>query len=95
MVAVARCWSVYVLECAGNKLYTGISPDPAARFAQHVAGAGAKYTKANKPLRILAAREYPSRSAASVAEYQLKKMRRPQKLLWVEAHVWKAASAQA
>jgi len=83
-----RPWLLYLLECTGGKLYAGISPDPEARFRMHLRGTGAKYTRANPPLRILAAQAYPSRAAASAAEHALKKMRRPAKLLWAQQRAW-------
>jgi len=83
-----RPWLLYLLECTGGKLYAGISPDPEARFRMHLLGTGAKYTRANPPLRILAAQAYPSRAAASAAEHALKKMRRPAKLSWAQQHTW-------
>jgi putative endonuclease len=87
-VKTQRPWLLYLLQCRGNKLYAGISPDPEARFKLHLQGTGAKYTRANPPLRILAAQAYPSRSAASAAEHALKKMRRPAKLLWAKDRPW-------
>ena len=89
-----RPWLLYLLECVGDKLYVGISPDPEARFKLHLEGSGAKYTRANPPLRILAAQVYPDRSAASVAEYQLKKLRRPGKLLWARDRAWPLAPSK-
>ena len=86
-------WWLYLLECAGGTLYAGISPDPESRYAQHLAGKGAKYTRAHRPLRILAAECHPSRSAASAAEYRLKQLRRPQKLLWAQSRVWRHPSS--
>ena len=88
----ARPWLLYLLECSGGKLYAGISPDIEARFAAHCAGAGARYTRANRPLRILAAQPFPTRSAASVAEYRLKQLSRDEKLAWAQAHRWGGAA---
>lgn len=73
-------WHLYLLECEGGSYYAGITTDIEARFLAHQSGAGAKYTRANPPLRILAFRSYPDRSSASVAEAQLKKIRRNKKL---------------
>ena len=90
-----RPWLLYLLECAGDKLYVGISPDPEARFQLHLRGTGAKYTRANPPLRILAAQVYANRSAASVAEYALKQLRREAKLLWARERAWPLATKAA
>ena len=55
---------------------------PLRRAAAHLAGKGAKYTRANPPLRILASLAYQDRSAASVAEAQLKKLPRVKKVAY-------------
>lgn len=73
-------WHLYLLECKGGSYYAGITTDLDARFRAHQSGAGAKYTRANPPLRIVAFQSYPDRSSASVAEAQLKKIRRNKKL---------------
>lgn len=91
--AAARAWFLYLLECKGGTLYAGISPDPAARYAQHCAGKGARYTRSWPPLRILAAKKFPSHSAALIAEHQIKKLQRPAKLLWARKHAWKTSAA--
>ena len=49
-----RPWFVYMLECAGGRIYTGVSPDLAVRYAKHRAGAGAAFTRSFPPRRILA-----------------------------------------
>jgi putative endonuclease len=73
-------WHVYLLECEGGKFYAGITNDLAARFAAHVRGTGAKFTRANPPLRVLASRPYDDRSLASKAEYALKQLPRAKKM---------------
>jgi putative endonuclease len=73
-------WYLYLLECEGGSYYAGITTDLTARFQAHQSGLGAKYTRANRPIRILASQSYPDRSSASIAEVQLKKMVRHRKL---------------
>lgn len=73
-------WYLYLLECKNGAYYAGITNDLEARFTAHQAGRGARYTRANPPLRILASRAYPDRSAASVAESRLKRLPRSEKL---------------
>ena len=65
-------WFVYLIECRDGSIYTGIAIDVAARYAAHVGGKGARYTRSHPPRRLLAAIEYPDRSAASKAEYRIK-----------------------
>ncbi|MFC4728283.1 GIY-YIG nuclease family protein [Coralloluteibacterium thermophilus] len=74
-----RPWYVYLLECANGALYTGIAVDVEARFAAHRAGRGARYTRANPPLRVLGAIAHPDRAAASRAEYAIKRLRPAEK----------------
>ncbi|MBL8525693.1 MAG: GIY-YIG nuclease family protein [Betaproteobacteria bacterium] len=73
-------WVLYLLECRGGSLYAGITTDLERRFAQHLAGKGARYTRSHPPLRIAASMNFPDRSAASKAESALKKLPRGQKL---------------
>lgn len=83
---VQNSWFLYLLECKNGAFYAGITNNLEARFAAHVAGKGAKYTRANPPIKILASKLYPDRSTASVAEAQLKQLPRQQKLtFFVEA----------
>jgi len=73
-------WFLYLLECNNGAYYAGITNDVEARFATHVSGKGARYTRANPPMKIIASKPYPDRSSASVAEAQLKSLRRNKKL---------------
>jgi len=67
-------WFVYILECRDGSLYTGIATDVQRRYATHVAGKGARYTRSHPPLRLLAQFEYPDRAGASKAEYAIKQL---------------------
>ncbi|MBZ4200923.1 MAG: GIY-YIG nuclease family protein [Methylotenera sp.] len=75
-------WVLYLLECKNGAYYAGITNDLEARYAAHLAGKGARYTRANPPIKILASKAYLNRSAASVAEAQLKKLPRDKKLVY-------------
>ncbi|MFL6658053.1 MAG: GIY-YIG nuclease family protein [Massilia sp.] len=72
-------WWLYLLECEGGSIYTGITTDVAARYAKHVDGKGAKYTRAFPPLRILKTVACADYSAALKAEHAIKKMSAAQK----------------
>jgi len=71
---------LYLLECEGGVYYAGIALDVEQRFYQHLFGVGAKFTRARAPLRVLAAREYPSKSDALRAELRLKALARAEKV---------------
>lgn len=79
----AQPWVLYLLECAGERLYAGITNDLAARFAAHRAGRGARFTKAFPPVRIVAASALASRSLALKAEYALKQQPRSGKVAFL------------
>jgi len=67
-------WFVYLIECRGESIYTGIATDVERRYAMHVAGKGARYTRSHPPVRLLARFEFADRSAASRAEYAIKQL---------------------
>lgn len=71
---MAGAWTLYLLECLDGSLYAGITNDLQRRFAMHAAGKGARYTRSHPPRRIVARREFPDRSSASIAEYELKRL---------------------
>ena len=78
-------WWLYVLECHSGVLYTGIAKDVDARFAAHVGGKGAKFTRLNRPVAILAKAPLKTRGQALRAEYALKRLPRAGKLRWCSA----------
>ncbi|MCE7999578.1 MAG: GIY-YIG nuclease family protein [Rhodobiaceae bacterium] len=79
-------WFLYILECAGDRLYTGITVDVDARYAAHASGKGAKFTKGFPPERILFQAEFPDRAAASRAESDFKKLSASEKRRFVKTH---------
>ena len=70
---------VYMLRCAGDRIYTGYAVDVEARFEQHKSGKGAKFTKAFPPQCILRQFELNSHEEALRLEARIKKLPRPQK----------------
>jgi putative endonuclease len=76
-------WCVYLIECRNGAWYAGITNDLDARYAAHVAGKGARYTRANPPVKLLGSRSFADRSAASKAEWQVKQLPREKKLAWL------------
>jgi putative endonuclease len=75
-------WWLYVLECQGGVLYTGIAKDVDTRFEAHLNGTGAKFTRLNPPLRILAKALMATKGDALRAEYAFKQASRAVKLQW-------------
>jgi putative endonuclease len=71
---VRKPWFLYLIECEDRSIYTGIALDVAARYAAHLAGTGARYTRAHRPQKLLAVVEFPTQSSALRAEYRIKQM---------------------
>ncbi len=73
-MTAARPWYLYLIECADGSIYTGIAVDVAARYAAHCNGTGARYTRSHPPVRLLGYEAHADRSAASKAEYRIKRL---------------------
>lgn len=78
-------WWLYLIECKNGAYYAGITNDVAARYAAHAAGKGARYTRANPPLRLLGSRPYPDRASAARAECEIRRLPRAHKIEFVLA----------
>jgi len=79
-------WFVYLIECVDGSLYTGIAIDVGKRYAAHVAGKGARYTRARPPRRLRAQIPFPDRASASRAEYRIKQLSAADKRALCERH---------
>lgn len=73
-------WLVYILECADNTLYTGITNNLDKRIEAHNNKQGAKYTKPRTPVKLVYSENCGSKSDASKREYQLKQLTRDAKI---------------
>jgi len=69
-----RPWFVYLIECGDGSYYTGIALDPAARFALHQRGKGARYTRSHPPVRLAWVGRYEDRSSALKAEHAIRRL---------------------
>ena len=78
-------WSIYMIRCGDNSLYTGISNNVPKRFEVHQSGSSraAKYTRKRHPLQLVFSAVIGDKSAASRAEYRLKKLSKKNKELLV------------
>ncbi len=72
----------YMLRCADNSIYTGITTDVKRRFEEHagrVPGKCAKYTGSRQALKIEVVWRSQSRETASRLEYYIKKLPKSKK----------------
>lgn len=74
-------WSVYIVRCADDTLYTGIAKDVARRVEEHNSNGvlAASYTRARRPVVLVYQEAVASRSDALKREYQIKQMSRKAK----------------
>ena len=84
----AQSWFVYILRCADNTLYTGITTDVDKRIDQHngLDKNGAKYTRNRQPVRLVYKEPSISRSDASKREYIIKSLSKSQKETLVDVY---------
>lgn len=74
-------YHVYILECADNTLYTGITNDLDKRVLAHNSSkTGAKYTRSRRPVVLRYSRRFNSKSEALKKEAALKNLTRQEKL---------------
>lgn len=76
-------WFCYLLECADNTLYTGITNDLNKRIAAHNHGTASKYTRCRLPVQLVYAEPHSNRSSASQREAHIKKLSRDKKMALV------------
>ena len=66
-------WTVYILRCADDSLYTGITNNVSRRVDEHNTSArGASYTRGRRPVVLAYTLEVADRSAASRLEAWIK-----------------------
>lgn len=70
----------YILLTEQNTLYCGYTDDVEKRFQAHLEGRGAKYTRSNKPIKIVYQKEFETKSDAMKEERRIKKLSRFEKL---------------
>ncbi|MBI5450259.1 MAG: GIY-YIG nuclease family protein [Gammaproteobacteria bacterium] len=80
-------WFVYILRCADDTLYTGVTTDPPRRLREHNQGHdSARYTRARRPVTLVYTEAATDRAAACRREAQIKRYRRTDKLALITAH---------
>jgi predicted GIY-YIG superfamily endonuclease len=77
--AAVEDWFVYILRCADNTLYTGITKDIERRCKQHNAAVASKYTRARLPVVLVYQETVSSHGDALRRELAIKKLNRAAK----------------
>jgi len=84
MTESSSVWWVYILRCADDSLYTGVTNDPDGRLTTHNAGKGARYTRARLPVEMVWKERAADRSAAQSREWAIKQLGRRDKLALIK-----------
>ncbi len=80
-------WTVYILRCSDETLYTGITRDVERRVEEHNGSGllGARYTRARRPVRLVYSEAQKTRSDAARREYEIKRLNREGKEALIRA----------
>ena len=71
----------YMMKCADGTLYTGWTTSVEKRLKAHKEGkAGAKYTRAKRPVELVYYEGYATKEEAMSREYAIKQLTRKEKL---------------
>lgn len=73
-------WYVYLVCCADNSLYCGVSNNLIKRIEDHNSKKGAKYTKTRLPVVLVWSIVCENKSVALKTEYRIKQLSRKEKL---------------
>lgn len=77
----AMNWTVYIIRCDDESLYTGVTVDLQRRFAEHQGhGRGAKYFNGRTPSQVVYSEIGHTRSSACRREAVIKRLSREEKL---------------
>lgn len=77
-------WTVYIIRCDDNSLYTGVTTDLERRFREHLSQPrGAKYFNGRKPREVVYTENGHTRASACRRESAIKKLHRDEKLMLI------------
>lgn len=82
-------WFVYIIRCADDSLYTGITTDVSRRFAEHakVGPRAAKYLRGRGPLTLVFSAPAGTKSNALSSERRIKALPRKEKLALLDGRL--------
>ena len=73
-------WTVYMVRCKDDTLYTGITTNLEMRLKAHNEGKGAKYTRGRGPVKLVWSQDGLNESQARKQEAEIKKLSRGEKM---------------
>jgi len=79
-------WSVYIIQCRDQTLYTGITNNLTNRLEMHELGLAAKYTKGRGPFKLVYQEFFENRSLSTKRESEIKKFKKEDKNKLIESY---------
>jgi len=74
-------WYTYLLICADKSIYCGVTTDLKRREKEHnTSKKGARYTSIRRPVTLVYAEQFTSRSLACIRESEIKKLKKNKKI---------------
>jgi len=83
VIGVVQVGYVYILLTSTGKLYVGSTNDLRRRLKEHFSGRGGRFTRVNKPVKVVYVEET---TTPRKREYELKRLSRYQKLQLIEKY---------
>lgn len=77
---------LYLLQCADDSIYTGITTDLERRFAEHKNKKGGRYTRSHAVKKILFSEQFQTKTEALKREAEIKSWKREKKLALAHAN---------
>jgi putative endonuclease len=73
-------WTLYIIQCRDESLYTGITTDISRRLSEHNSKKGAFYTQNKTPVKLVYQEAMANQSEARKRESEIKRLTRKEKL---------------
>ena len=84
-------YSVYIVKCSDETLYTGITKDINRRLLEHNSSPkGSKYTRSRRPVNLVYLEYFGTRSDAAKEESRIKKLSRQEKIKLISNYINKS-----
>ncbi len=79
-MTTAKIFYFYIVRCADDSLYSGVTTDLKRRVGEHNSkNLGAKYTRSKQPVELVYNEKFSNKSSALKREWQIKKMTKKEK----------------
>ena len=80
-------WSVYIIQCRDQTLYTGITNNLSKRLKMHESGTSSEiYTKGRGPFELVYIESFENRSISTKRESEIKKLTKEDKKKLIERY---------